>query len=451
MSRPTRRTFAKSAAGAAALTAVSYSRAFGANDRVNLAFIGVGNRGDQLLDAFLVHKDMNASAVCDVYKPYLPAAAAKIEKAGGGAKSFHDYRTLLAEKDIDAVVIATPDHWHALQFVDACRAGKHVYCEKPLSLTIGEGRRMADVAKETKRVTQVGLHRRSTPLVMEAVKLIQSGAIGKVTVAKSYHYRNETPMGIGSPKDSEPPEGLDYEFWLGPAKKVPFNANHCLYKFRWFWDYSGGQLTNFGTHYLDVIQWAIQQDAPKAIACLGGKFGVTDNREIPDTCEAIWEYDGCLVTFSQFNCNASAGNSRGTSMEFRGTQGTLLLSDGGGWEIIPENNRAEEMPALSPLARVENTKQGRAVKQARLPEAKKGEPESAIAHARSFLDGIKNGTPTTCPVETGHRSTTATLLARIALMRKKYLTWDAKAEQVTNDPEANKLLGYEYRSPWKLG
>ncbi|MFO0803602.1 MAG: Gfo/Idh/MocA family oxidoreductase [Gemmataceae bacterium] len=450
MSRPDRRMFAKSAAGAAALTAAGYTRAFGANDRVNIGFIGVGNRGDQLLDAFLAHKDVDVSAVCDVYKPYLPAAAAKIEKAGGHVHRFHEYRKLLEEK-LDAVVIATPDHWHALQFVDACRAGKHVYCEKPLSLTIGEGRRMADVAKETKRVTQVGLHRRSTPFVMEAVKLIQSGAIGKVTVAKSYHYRNETPMGIGSPKDSDPPEGLDYDLWLGPAKKVPFNANHCLYKFRWFWDYSGGQLTNFGTHYLDVIQWAIQQDAPKAVACLGGKYAVTDNREIPDTCEAIWEYENCLVTFSQFNCNASPGNPRGYSMEFRGTLGTLLLSDGGGWEIIPENNRTEEMPALSPIARAENAKQGRAVKQARLPEVKKGEPESAILHARSFLDGIKNGTPTTCPVETGHRSTTATLLARIALMRKKYLTWDAKAEQVTNDADANKLLGYEYRSPWKLG
>ena len=454
MSRPTRRTFAKSAASAAALTAASYSRVLGANDRVALGFIGVGNRGDQLLDAFLPHKDAIPSAVCDVYDPYRPAAVEKIAKsmAGKPCVQLKDYRKLLELKELDAVVIATPDHWHAMMFVDACHAGKHVYCEKPLSLTIGEGRRMVDVAKETKRVTQVGLHRRSTPFVQEAVKLIQSGAIGKVTVAKSYHHRNETPMGIGSPKDSEPPEGLDYETWLGPAKKVPYNANHVLYKFRWFWDYSGGQLTNFGTHYLDVIQWALQQDAPKAVACLGGKFGVSDNREIPDTCEAIWEYDGCLVTFSQFNCNASSGNPRGWSMEFRGTLGTLLLADGGaGYEIIPENVRTEEMPALSPIARAENSKQGRASKQARLPEAKKGEAESASLHARSFLDGIKSGTPTTCPVETGHRSTTTTLLARIALMRKKYLTWDAKTEQVTNDAEANKLLNYEYRSPWKLG
>jgi predicted dehydrogenase len=454
MSRPTRRAFAKSAASAAAITAASYSRVLGANDRVAVGFIGVGNRGDQLLDAFLAHQDVYPHAVCDLYDPYRDAAAAKIAKTAGGKPcvQLKDYRKLLDLKELDSVVIATPDHWHALIFVDACRAGKHVYCEKPLSLTIGEGRRMVEVAKETKRVTQVGLHRRSTPFVQEAVKLIQSGAIGTVTVAKSYHCRNETPMGIGSPKDGEPPEGLDYDTWLGPAKKVPFNRNHVLYKFRWFWDYSGGQLTNFGTHYLDVIQWAIQQDAPRGIACLGGKFGVTDNREIPDTCEAVWEYDGCLATFSQFNCNASAGNVRGYSMEFRGTKGTLLLADGGaGYEIIPENVRTEELPALSPIARAQNAKQGRAVKHARLPESKKGEGESAILHARSFLDGIKNGTPTTCPVEVGHRSTSTTLLARMALLRKKYLTWDAKAEQVTNDPEANKLLGYEYRKPWKLG
>lgn len=452
MPQPTRRTFTKTAASAAALTAASYSRALGANDRVRLGFIGVGNRGDQLLDAFLAHKDQDTVALCDVYEPYLPAAADKVAKAGGSPKSLKEYRKLLELKDVDAVVIATPDHWHALQFVDACHAGKHVYCEKPLSLTIGEGRRMVEVAKQTKRVTQVGLHRRSTPFVQEAVKLIQSGAIGKVTVAKSYHYRNESPMGIGNPKDTDPPAGLDYDLWLGPAAKKPFNPNHVLYKFRWFWEYSGGQLTNFGTHYLDVIQWAIGREAPKAVACLGGKYAVTDNREIPDTCEAVWEYDGCLVTFSQFNCNASPGNPRGWSMEFRGTEGTLLLADGAaGYEIIPESVRVEEMPALSPIARQANAKQGRAVKRVRMPEAKKGAGESAVAHARSFLDGIKTGSPTTCPVEVGHRSTSATLLARIALMRKKYLTWDAQAEQVTNDPEANKLLTYEYRKPWKLG
>ncbi len=445
---PTRRTFAKAAAGTvAALSAASYTRALGANDRVRLGFIGVGNRGDQLLDAFLVHKDCEPVALCDLYEPYLPAANKKV---GGGAKLLHDYRELLALKDVDAAVIATPDHWHALTFVDACRAGKDVYVEKPLSLTVGEGRVMCRVAEETKRVTQVGLHRRSTPYIREAVELIRGGAIGKVTVAKSYHLRNETPMGIGNPPDGPPPEGLDWDRWLGPARAVPYNRNKCLYKFRWFSEYSGGQITNFGTHYLDVIQWALGQDAPKAVACLGGKYAVADNREIPDTLEAVWEYDGCLATFSQFNCNASPGNARGWELEFRGTEGTLLMYESQGYEIIPERVRTEELPALGPLHRAEDRKAGQAAKTVRGPAAKKGRSDTAD-HARNFLDCVKSRKPTNCPVETGHRSTTTTLLAKLALARGRTLAWDPRAERVTNDDGANKLLTYEYRKPWKLG
>ncbi|HYH68317.1 MAG TPA: Gfo/Idh/MocA family oxidoreductase [Urbifossiella sp.] len=450
MPRVSRRAFA---AAAAALPAASYAQIPGANARVRLGVIGVGNRGDQLLDAFLTHPDQAVVAVCDAYEPYLPAAAEKVRRASGELPlTVKEYRRVLDRRDVDAVVIATPDHWHALQFVDACHAGKHVYCEKPLSLTISEGRRMADVARQTRRVTQVGLHRRSSPLVAEAVKLIRDGAIGKVTVAKCYHHRNESPMGIGSPADGEPPAGLDYDLWLGPAPKVPFNRNKVLYKFRWFWDYSGGQLTNFGTHYLDVIQWALNQEAPKAVACLGGKFGTEDNRQIPDTLEAVWQYEGCLVTFSQFNCNASPGNPKGGTIEFRGTKGTIFLNDAATiLELVPENERTEELPALSPLQREANTKQGRATRQARMPYVQKVAGDPTPLHARSFLDGVKNGTATTCPAEVGHRSTTATLLARVALMQGKTLTWDAAAERVTNDAASNRLLSYEYRAPYKLG
>ncbi|QEL20976.1 Gfo/Idh/MocA family protein [Limnoglobus roseus] len=444
MPRPTRRTFG----AAVALTAAAYSRVLGANDKVRLGVIGVGNRGDQLLDAFTVNLDCEIVALCDVYEPYLPAANKKV---GGAATVFKEYRKLLDEKSIDAAVIATPDHWHALQFVDACRAGKDVYVEKPLSLTIGEGRRMCQVAAETKRVTQVGLHRRSTPYVQEAVKMIRDGFIGQVTLAKSYMHRNETPMGIGNPADGDPPPGLDWDTWLGPAPKAAFNANKCLYKFRWFSNYSGGQLTNMGTHYLDIIQWALGQDAPKGVDCLGGKYAVTDNRDIPDTMEAVWEYDNCLATFTQVNANGAAANLRGWNMEFRGTLGTMLISDGDqGYEIIPEKMRLEEIPALSPTARESNTRQGRAVKATQVHPAKKG-PSDTASHARNFLDCVKSRAVTNCPVEVGHRSTTATLLAKLALERKRYLAWDAKAERVTNDEDANKLLTYEYRNPWVLG
>jgi predicted dehydrogenase len=444
----TRRTFTKAAAGTlAALSAASVSRVLGANERVRLGFIGVGNRGDQLLDSFLTHSDCEVAALCDVYEPYLPAAQ---KKAGGKAEAHHDFRKLLDRKDVDAAVIATPDHWHALHFVHACHAGKDVYCEKPLSLTIGEGRTMAEVAKKAERVTQVGLHRRSAPFIQEAVKFLRDGGIGTVTVAKAYHLRNESPMGIGSPADGNPPEGLDWEMWLGPAPKAAFNRNRCLYKFRWFWDYSGGQLTNFGTHYLDVIQWALGQDAPRGVFCTGGKFAVKDNREIPDTLEAVWEYDGALATFSQFNANASFGNQRGWELEFRGTKGTLLMQEGGGYVVLPEKQRTRELPALSPLYRKENAEQSRATKPAMDEVAQKNGKAETAFHARNFLDCVKSRKATNCPVEVGHRSTTATLLARIALMRKRSLTWDAQKERVTNDDGANKLLSYEYRAPWKL-
>jgi predicted dehydrogenase len=442
----TRRTFTKGAA-AAALSAAGAGTALGSGERVRLGFIGVGNRGDQLLDAFLVHRDAEVVALCDVYEPYLQAAQTKV---GDKARLHHDYRRLLEDKDVDAVVIATPDHWHALMFVAACRAGKDVYVEKPLSLTIAEGRTMVRVARETGRVTQVGLHRRSSQFIHEAVKLIHGGAIGKITVAKCYHLRNEFPQGIGRPADGEPPAGLDWEMWLGPAPKVAFNANRCLYKFRWFWDYSGGQLTNFGTHYLDVIQWALGHDAPRGVFATGGKFAIDDNREIPDTLEAVWEYDGgTLVTFSQFNANAAAGNARGWEVEFRGTKGTLLMQEGAGLEVLPEKNRLRDLPALSPLARKENAEQSRAVRSAMQPIVMKGKADTAD-HARNFLDCVKSRKPTHCPVEVGHRSTTATLLARIALHRHRYLAWDAKNERVVNDTEANRLLSYEYRAPWRL-
>jgi predicted dehydrogenase len=309
---------------------------------------------------------------------------------------------------------------------------------------------MVTVARETQRVTQVGLHRRSSTHVKEAVELVSSGAIGQVTVAKCFHLRNESPQGIGQVPDSAPPAGLNWDLWLGPAPKVPYNRNRCLYKFRWFWDYSGGQLTNFGTHYIDVIQWALGQNAPKSVFAVGGKYATEDNREIPDTMEAVWEYDGgTLVTFSQYNANSAPGNARGWEIEFRGTKGTLLMQEGQGFEIVPQSLRTQELPALSPIHRKENAAQGRATHAVIKPQAKKGRADTAD-HARNFLDCIKTRKLTNCPVAVGHRSTSATLLARIALQRHRYLIWDGQQERFVNDEGANGLLSYKYREPWQL-
>ena len=201
-------------------------------DRIRVGFIALGNRGDQVLDAFLEHKDAEVPAVCDIYRPYVDFAARKI---GGDPKKFKDYRKLLEMKDLDAVVINTPDHWHALQTVHACQAGKDVYVEKPLSLCVREGRKMVEAARRHGRVTQVGLHRRSSDFCREAAELIRSGAIGKVSVIRCFHIQNEWPKGIGNPPDSDPPAGLDWNAWLGLAPKVSYNPNRAFYLFRWFY------------------------------------------------------------------------------------------------------------------------------------------------------------------------------------------------------------------------
>ncbi len=433
------------AAGVAAACTLPAQAVLGSNDRIRLGVIGLGNRGDQLLDAFLPHADAQIIALCDLYEPYREAAQKKV---GGKATLYTDYRKLLENKDIDAVVIATPDHWHALHCVAACRAGKDVYVEKPLSLTIAEGRKMVQVAKETGRITQVGLHRRSSKSLHEAIELLHAGAIGKVTVVRCFHIRNESPMGIGNPADCAPPAGFDWDMWLGPAPKVAYNPNRCFYKFRWFKDYSGGQLTNFGTHYLDVIQWALQKDAPKGVFAVGGKYAVADNRDIPDTMEVVWDYGGVLVTFSQFNANNAGSNVRSAEVEFRGTNGTMLF-DNGSWEIIPEKVRTAEMPALSPIHRKEDADRNKMVKYAMAPRVVKGKADTTD-HARNFLDAVKSRTPAHCPIETGHRSTSATLLGKIALARGRYLQWDAASERIVNDDDANRLLTYAYREPWSL-
>jgi predicted dehydrogenase len=446
MSAVSRRDFTKQAAVAGTLTALSSRRVLGANERIRLGFIGLGNRGDQVLDGFLPHKDAEVVAICDLYQPYLDFAAKKI---GGSPKQCHDYRKLLAHKDVDAVVISTPDHWHALQTIHACQADKDVYVEKPLSLAVEEGRKMVHFARKHRRVTQVGIMRRSAPLCKEAADVVRSGGIGKVTFVRAFHVQNEWPKGIGSPPNEEPPKDLDWEAWLGPAPKVPYNKNRTFYRFRWFWDYSGGQLTNFGVHYLDMIHWALGQEAPLAVTAMGGKFAIGDNREIPDTLEVLWQYPGnTLVTFTQINTNGAASTARPGEIEFRGTKGTLYVQ-WNGYEIVPEMITPNEFPARSPLTRAEERRYRQGSKPQIKPKKAAGKDATDL-HARNFLDCVKSRKKCNCDIETGHRSTSATLIGNIVYKTHSYLRWDAKAERFLDNDRANKLLGYQYRAPYRL-
>jgi len=446
MTHPTRRQFTRSSVAAGALTALSAGRVLGANERIRLGFIGLGNRGDQVLDGFLEHKDAEVVALADIYRPYLDFAA---RKAGGNPSVHKDYRQLLDRKDVDAVVVCTPDHWHALQTIDACAAGKDVYVEKPLSLCVAEGRAMVEAARKYNRVTQVGLHRRSSDFVREACEFVRKGGIGHVTVARAFHIQNEFPKGIGNPPNEEPPPDFDWEAWLGPAPKVPYNKNRAFYRFRWFYDYSGGQLTNFGVHYLDVIHWALGHDAPLAVTAMGGKFAIPANREVPDTLEVLWQYPGnTLVTFSQFNATAAPAGLRGGEVEFRGTKGTMYIQ-GNGYEVVPDNLTPNEFIARTPIDRAKEKGYRVGAKPVIEPKKASGTAPTS-AHARNFLDCVRSRQRCNCDIEVGHRDTSAALIANVAHKMKAYLEWDAKAERFANSESANKQLRYEYRQPYRL-
>jgi len=425
----TRRTFVKSGAAVAAGAALASSRAYGANNRIRLGFIGVGNRGGQLIGATLPHSDAEIVALCDVYEPHLRKQA---EKVGGNPTLYKDFRDVLQSKDVDAVVIATPDHWHAIQTIDACNAGKDVYVEKPLSLTIVEGRKMVEAARRNNRVVQVGTHRRSGKLYKEVADLVQRGDIGKVTVCRSYRITNMAPAGMGKSADAEPPADLDWDRWLGPAAMRPYRDTIAPYKFRWWKQYSS-QIANWGVHFIDAIRWAIGEEAPCSIVSIGGIYAVADDRNIPDTMETVFETpSGCLIIFGQYEASGAPALKRG-EMEIRGTLGALYADDRG-YEIIPEKGGQfqDEKPRMEPV------------------DVQSQDGDLTQQHVRNFLDCVKSRQKPTADVEIGHRSTTFSHLGNIALATRSRLDWDAQAERITNNEAANAMLHYKYRAPWKL-
>lgn len=426
----TRRTFTK--AGAAitvGLTIAQTAHALGANERIRLGFIGVGNRGGQLLAAFRKHADAEVAALCDVYEPALTAAR---EPFHGSARTFGDYRKLLECSDIDAVVIATPDHWHALQTIAACRAGKDVYVEKPLSMTIREGRRMVEAARQSQRVVQVGLHRRSSALYAQAAELIRSGALGPITVSRAYHMSNMYPNGIGKAQPVDPPKDLDWQMWLGPRPSRPYQSNITPYKFRW-WNLYSSQVANQGVHFLDLIRWLTGQSAPASVCAMGGRYAVDDDRTIPDTMETTFELGKSLAILGVYEASGANVLPSGSLVELRGTQGTMHIGDER-FEVVPERGGQfqDRKPRTQPL-KVDGT-----------------DGDLPTQHARNFLDCIKSRQQPAGDVEIGHRSTTMSLLANISLATGARLQWDAEKEVITNNPEANQLLHYEYRAPWTL-
>jgi len=467
MDKQTRREFLKNTAVlTAGLTAGAVSvntfaapasgSVLGANDKIRLGFIGIGNRGSQLMSLFMNHPDCEVAALCDIYEPYLLRNRNEVDPRyimdlGGsiprmGEKFpkkptlYKDWRKLIEDKSIDAVVIATPDHWHALQTIAAIQAGKDVYVEKPLTITILEGRKMVEAQAASKQVVAVGLNRRGNAIYQKLSKEIPEGKIGKVTVARAFRTSNLFPDGIGTMNPETPPANFDWDAWLGPRAFRPYQYNIAPYKFRWWSDYSS-QMGNWGVHFMDVIRWMLGEKAPVAISAHGGKYAVKHDGDIPDTMEVTYEFaSGAIATFSIFE--ASGGNlfEQG-EVELRGTKGTLYASERG-YKIIP--TRPGQFQTWKELTQAEEGSQADVL----LSDGSSGGSTGILV--RNFLDCVKSRQTPLCTLEEGHRSTCFAHLGNIALAVKERLQWDPEKELFTNSAKANELLHYRYRNQWNM-
>ncbi len=426
-----------------AATAASYKRLLGANDRVQVGFIGYGLIGHQHVHDFRNQKDADLAAMCDVYQPRLEEGVAA---CGPGAKGYRDFRKLLDNKDIQAIVVSTPDHWHALLTIMACAAGKDVYVEKPLTLFVQEGRWMVEAARRYKRVVQVGTQQRSGPHYQKGRELARTGYFGKVLSARAGSFRNVMP-GFGSPPDGPSPSELDYDLWLGPAPHRPYNPHRGLYHFRWFWDYSGGQMTNLGAHELDIVQWYMGVKGPVAVSSSGGRFALQDNGETPDTQDALFEYPGFTAMFSIREANAGRGRE---DLQFCGTKGSLIVSRAG-YEILPDMkiDPANAIPVFAgnPTGGPQHSPAKPVPWVAPLKETGSSAQQFDL-HVRDFLDCIKTRRQPVSDVEQGHQATVACHLANISLRVGRKIRWDADKEEIIGDREASAHLLRPYRKPW---
>ncbi len=434
-------------------TAASAKRILGANDRVRLGLIGCGGRGIEVATLMRKVPEVEYIAVCDVYETNANSAR---EWAGTAARAFGDFRKLLEQKDVDAVHIATPDHWHASATVLACQAGKDVYVEKPLAHNVREGRAMVTAARRYKRIVQAGTQHRSAPHYREVQQLIQSGALGEVRFVRVWNYSNLTPYGIGNQPDGPVPAGLDWDMYLGPAPSRPFNKNRFLRSFRWFWDYAGGTITDFGTHRFDTVQQVMGVDAPKTVSASGGRFSMNDGGEMPDVMQVTYEYPNFVLSYEACNLNAHGLGGRTPGMSYYSMRGETdrphgeayygtngaLFADRIGYEIYPEPQ---------PLRRRDGSQDVKTPPSGVRTEAKRVQSKDATdLHCANFIEALRTRKPPAAEVEIGHRSTTVPHLGNISYKVGRKLTWDAAKEDFVNDAEASKLLGRQARKPWDL-
>jgi len=388
--------------------------------RVRVAVIGVRGRGSELAREFARNEEAEVVALCDIDDASFPRPIKAVEGITGKApRTEKDFRRLLDDQSIDAVAVATPDHWHALITVMACQAGKDVYCEKPAGHNIVEGRRSVEAARKYKRIVQLGTQRRSTEHVRDAVEYVRSGALGKVAMARAWILdRAREPIGHGQP--GPVPEGVDYAMWQGPAPDRPFYANRFHYNWHWFWNWGTGEIGNNGIHGLDVARWGLGVDAPLRVTSGGGKYVYDDDQEVPDTQVVTFEFPDSAIVWEHRMWSKHGLEGSGFGIAFYGEKGTLIVDETHGWHVEDgEKAGGKATPSTGP-------------------------------HVRNFLDCVKSRATPNADIEIGHLSTRLCHLGNIAHRVGRKLTFDAATESFPDDPEANKLLAREYSRRFEM-
>ncbi|MBM3736011.1 MAG: Gfo/Idh/MocA family oxidoreductase [Acidobacteria bacterium] len=431
MNDTTRRTIIQGAAAAAVLNS-RVSRVLGANERINIAVVGAGGRGTNHLQEYCKLPGARVAAVVDVNQAAQEKASALVERESGHKpKLYYDMREAYQDKEIDAVSIATPNHWHVLSALWAVQAGKDVYVEKPVSHNVWEGYQLVKAARQYKRIVQVGQQSRSIPHKMRAIQLLQEGAIGKIFMAKGLCYKRR--KSIGHTPDEAAPAGVKWDIFLGPAPLKPFSQNKFKYNWHWFWDTGNGDIGNQGVHEMDIALWGLGKTAfPKAVVSTGGKYLYTDDQETPNTQHAAFDFaDGTklefevrgLLTLGEGGL-AARGNIVGNL--FFGSDGVLSV-DGGGFQVYKGEDRKLEMDV----------------------KAQRG-PSDTGMHMDNFLSAVRSRKheDLRCDVETGALSAAYCHLANISYRMGRRLAIDADARRFVNDADANAMLTRKYRAPY---
>ena len=464
------------AAGATLATSVVMDRLQGANDRVTLGFIGVGVMGQVNLALAMKEPGVQVAAICDVYRPNLERAEAAAQKEGHRPKTCKDFRDILADKSIDAVCISAPDHWHALMTVEACKAGKDVYVEKPVCSFIDEAPIVIRAARQYKRVVQGGVQSRSSGHMPAVRQVIDSGQLGEVTFVRVWDYSLEHREGIGHPPDEAPPAELDWDLWLGPAPQRPFNQNRFQTQrgawsaFRYYWDYAGGRLTDNGVHLFDLLQMAFRETAPTAVVSLGGKRYLRDSRETPDTQVCLYEYPEFLMSYEHRYANAQSMIGKSSGILVHGTRGTLFFGRPPAYQVYAERDAA--LPPVNPVGTLPQVISDKVTQLgflggARLVPVGSGvastiggpaeSPKPSVSqsfqasqsHWANFLECVRTRQKPVGDIEYAARSSVTGLLGNVALLSKVRVEYDP-ANWTSSQSEVRAFMSYHYRAPWKL-